>query len=142
LLTAAREQIVMLRKREENMEIDYFLRKPIFPLICDIEGNLLVAKSKSELIRKISKFELDNESKYDIIDITGEGWKLDCHLKVISPFTFPVSKKRWSKRRLIDLYNTSHNSDIKYSTKSLSTKRYEKVFMDLVELISKRKSST
>ena len=126
------------------MEIDYFFRKPIFLLICNINSNFLVAKSKSELIHKISRFELDSEGKYDIIDSTSEGWKFDCHLKVISSFIFPLSNKRWSKRRIVELYNTSHNADIKYSEKSISNKRYEKIFMDLVELVSKkeRKSSS
>lgn len=124
------------------MEINYLFRKPIFPLICNIDGRLVAAKSKSELIRKISKFDLDDEQKYTIIDISGEGWKLDCKLKVISPFIFSYREKRWSKKRLIDLYNSSQNAYIQYSEKSLSSKRYEKVFMDLVELILKRKGNT
>ncbi len=121
------------------MEIDFILRKPTYPLICDIDGKLFVAKSKSELKRKLSKFQLDSNRKYDIIDFTGKAWKLDPRLEVISPIIFSPRKKAWSKQRLVDLYNSSQYTDIKYSDKSLPNKRYEIVFLDLVELISKAK---
>jgi hypothetical protein len=122
------------------MKISYFFRKPIFPIICHIDGNLVAAKSKSEFVRKISRFDLDNEGKYDIIDISGEGWTLDCRLKLISPLTFPRRRnKKWSKHEIIELYNSKQGVESEYSERSLSNKRFEKVFMDLVELISKRK---
>ena len=119
------------------MEITFFLRKPIFPLICDLNGTLFVALSDRDFIHKLSIFKLDDKAKYDIIDFSGKGWKLDCNLKAIIPYISPLAKKRWSKRALIELYNSRHNADFNYSTKSLSNKRYEMVFMDLVELIAK-----
>ncbi len=122
------------------MGINYFFRKPAFPIICNIDGNLVAAKTKSELVRKISRFDLDNKGRYDIIDISGEGFTLVLSMNIISPITFPRRrKKRWSKREIIELYNTSSGAESEYSDKSLSNKRYEKVFMDLVRLVSKRK---
>jgi hypothetical protein len=54
---------------------------------------------------------------------------------VISPLTF---KKRWTKREIIKLFNERENVELgegkKYSERSLSAKRLDKIIFDLVEM--------
>jgi len=55
----------------------------------------------------------------------------------ISPLT---TKKKWFKKEIIALYNGRKNptsNGNQYSEKSLSAKRFEKIFTDIVELLLK-----
>jgi hypothetical protein len=56
---------------------------------------------------------------------------------VVSPLTF---KKQWFKKEIITMFNSRINSsreDVLYSEKSLSSKRFERVFGDIVDLLLK-----
>ncbi len=120
------------------IKVNYFFRKPVYPIICNINNNLIAAKNKNAFERAISKYNL-NEKNYDIIDRSGEGWSLYTDQMTISFFTL---KKNWTKKEIINLYNNSENVIEKYSEKSLSNKRYYEVFEDLIELIINSKKYT
>ena len=117
--------------------LNYIFRKPKFPIICDFDGILVAAKSEISFTRQLDKLEIDIEKSYPLISISGEGWMfLPQHLAV-SPLS---TKKKWFKKDIIALYNDRKNpgSDGKqYSDKSLSAKRFEKIFKDIVELLLK-----
>jgi len=110
------------------IKVNYFLRRPVYPIICNINNNLIAAKNKNDFERRIAKYELE-KNNYDIIDRTGEGWCLHTNHLLISPLSF---KKSWEKKEIINLYNNRINT---YSEKFLSNKRYYKIFDDLYELI-------
>jgi hypothetical protein len=118
------------------IKVNYFLRKPVYPIICNINNNLIGAKNKNAFERAIAKYDL-NEKDYDIIDRTGEGWSFNTHHMIISPLTL---KKSWTKKEIINLYNNSNDIINIYSEKSISNKRYYEVFDDLVDLIMDRRS--
>ena len=115
----------------------YIFRKPKFPIICDFDGILVAAKSESSFTGLLDKFEIDIEKSYPLISVSGEGWMfLPQHLAV-SPLS---TKKKWFKKDIIALYNGRKNpiSDgNQYSNKSLSAKRFEKIFKEIVELLLK-----
>jgi len=114
------------------MEFQHILMIPKYPIICNIDGNLIAARSLKTFNKKLGKYKLDTDKRYDIIESTGHSWILHCNLKVISPFSI---RKKWSKLELVKMYNSSIGTEKKYSEKSLSSKRYEKVFTDLVSLL-------
>ncbi|MBN1221462.1 MAG: hypothetical protein JXM69_21255 [Anaerolineae bacterium] len=116
------------------MKIDYLFRKPKFPVICSIGDILITAKSEAEFQRRIDKVNLTPDMSYNIVDSTGEGWEFYTNKLYI----IPALRRKWSKKRLIQTYNDSQNcqsAGITYSEKSLSSKRFEKVFADIVALV-------
>ena len=120
-----------------NGPIRHFFRKPKYPILCEINGHLIGAKSDRTLAKKLSLLELDDSKQYDVIDLTGEGWLLLTDHMVLSPVNF--RKKRWTKLEIIRLFNNRANksdSDEKpYSEKSLSAKKIDKIFRYIVEAL-------
>ena len=106
-------------------------------MVSNIEGYFVGAKTPKELSIKLTKIQLDRDKSYDMADFTGEGWSLYLPKMVISPLTL---KKRWTKREIIKLFNERENIELaegkKYSEKSLSAKRLDKIIFDLVEMSS------
>jgi len=119
------------------MELQYLFRKPIFPMVTNIEGRFIGAKTSKDLSRKLTKIQFYQDKSYDMVDFSGEGWSLYAPKMVITPLTL---KKRWTKREIIILFNERENSELaegkKYSEKSLSAKRLDKIISDLVEMSS------
>jgi hypothetical protein len=122
------------------MEVKYLFRKPAFPVICNINNNLIAARNHEALLKLLEKFTF-TEEEYQLIDFNGEGWEFYPNENIISPLTL---KKQWTKKELINLYNNSNDISESYPEKSLSNKRFDFIFMDLVKLIivnqSKNKS--
>lgn len=118
-----------------NGPIRSFWRKPTYPIICNIEGHLVGAKSEKTLAKKLSGLVLDKSKQYDVINSTGEGWLLMAEAMVLSPVNF--LKRKWTKLEIVRLYNNrTHKPDPNekpYSEKSLSTKRLEEIIRDLVD---------
>ena len=117
--------------------LNYIFRKPKFPIICDFDGDLVAAKSEITFTRQLEKIAIDTEKSYPLISISGEGWMFLPQHMAISPLT---TKKKWFKKDIIALYNSRKNpiSDGgQYSEKSLSAKRFKKIFTDIVELLLK-----
>ena len=116
------------------MTVSSLFRKPKFPIICDIDGNLIAAKSISGFEKQLSAYNMCNGTRYPVIDITGEGWSFYSDLMVISPLTM---KKKWFKKEVITIFNNRKNntSNVTYSEKSISAKRYDKIFQDIVGLL-------
>ncbi len=116
------------------MELRYLFRMPTFPVVSNIDGVFIGAKTPEELSIELGKLHLDRDTSYDLVDFTGEGWSLYVPKMVISPLTL---KKRWTKREIIKLFNERKNIELgegkKYSEKSLSAKRLDKIILDLVE---------
>ena len=119
------------------MELKYLFRKPIFPMVTNIQRYFIAAKTPKELSTKLKNIQLDRDKSYDLVDFTGEGWSLYVPKMVISPLTL---KKRWTKREIIKLFNERENIELaegkRYSEKSLSAKRLYKIILDLVEISS------
>jgi hypothetical protein len=118
--------------------LTYIFRKPKYPIICTISGHVIAAKSEKSFMKILDDVALDPEKSYDLIDATAEGWSFMPGHLMISPITF---RKQWSKKELIALYNGRTNQSpegVPYSEKSLSSKRFERIFGDLVELLLKK----
>jgi hypothetical protein len=115
--------------------LNYIFRKPKFPIICDFDGILIAAKSERTFTKQLGTLNFDNDKSYNVISITGEGWMFLPKHMAISPLT---AKKKWSKKEIISLYNNRKNPiciESQYSEKSISAKRYDKIFNDIVVLL-------
>lgn len=115
--------------------IQYFFRKPVYPVIIDIKGNLICGFSASTLARHLSKLSDLEDQTYRAIDSTGEGWSFYPAHWILTPLTI---KKRWTKLEIIRLYNDRKNKnpgDCQYSEKSLSAKRLDKIIFEIAELL-------
>ena len=118
------------------MNLCYFFRKPRFPIICNIDGNVIAAKSEKAFVKYISDYIYPVDSFYPIIDVSGEGWTFNPEHMLISPITM---KKRWTKKEIITMFNDRKNnsSNLTYSVKSISAKRFDRIFQKIVELLIK-----
>ena len=119
------------------MAIAFFFRKPKFPIICDFDGYVVAAKSLGGFSAELSKVEFAGDAHFPVIDISGEGWVFSPKYSMISPVT---AKKRWTKKEVIAIFNNRKNnhSQMSYSEKSLSAKRFDRIFQDIVVLLMKR----
>lgn len=118
------------------MIIDYLFRKPKFPIICAFDDFLIMAKTEAEFQRRVDKVKLTSDTHYNMVDATGEDWQFSSGKMYI----MPTKRRKWSKKKIIQTYNQSRNcvqTGITYSEKSLSSKRFEVVFEDIVELIER-----
>jgi hypothetical protein len=116
--------------------VGYLLRRPKFPIICRIDNTLLAAKSGAEFNSRLKSLGSITDGNYDVVNGSGEGWSLNTEHMVISPICF---KRRWTKKEIIQMYNNSRCSEItgeKYSEKSLSAKRVDRIVADVAKLIS------
>lgn len=123
--------------KELNMALNYFFRKPVYPVICDLGGHVVAAKSEKSFVKQLGAIELEPEKQYDLVDSTGEGWVFLPRKMFLSPLTF---RKRWTKKEVISLYNNRKNisgTDVGYSEKSLSSKKFERIFGEIVDLLLK-----
>jgi len=117
--------------------LTYIFRKPKFPIVCNFDGVLVAAKSEITFTRQLDKIKIDIDKSYPLISISGEGWMFLPQHMAVSPLT---AKKKWTKKEIITLYNSRKNPTSdgnQYSDKSLSAKRFEKIFTDIVELLLK-----
>jgi hypothetical protein len=74
----------------------YIFRKPKFPIICDIYGILVAAKSETKFKRELEKLKFGLKKSYPLISISGEGWMFLPEHMAISPLT---TNKNISKRK-------------------------------------------
>lgn len=127
-------------------ELSHLFPNPRYPVIVEIDGNLVAAKSLRKLGEQLLHFDLVESQSYDAIDKTGESWALMVieNKAVLSPFTFT---KQRSKLELIRSFNNRKNKpadEVEYSEKSLSSKRLDRIIAEIADRLidaGKRKTS-
>jgi len=99
-----------------------------------IDGYVIAAKSISGFEKQPSAYDIRKGARYSIIDITAEGWSFYPEQMAISPLT---TKNKWFKKEVIAIFNNRKNntSKVTYSEKSISAKRYDKIFQDIVGIL-------
>lgn len=123
--------------------LKYFFRKPKYPVLCCIDGQVFSAESEHQFVQRVSQYSLHDEAQYDVIDVTGEHWTFHPDLMLLSPLNL---KQRWTKLQLIRLVNTRSNKsnpdEPPYSERSLSAKRFDRIFHELVAITNADKRRT
>jgi hypothetical protein len=109
-------------------------RRPIFPIIIEIDGLVISARSTQGLEKKLSSIALAAGRLYPGVDSTGGTWDLYVDGMMLSPLTL---RKRPTKKELIALVNGRTNKrpdEVPYPEKSLSKKTFERIFEELVNI--------
>ena len=128
---------VLVDPRGVGMELYFTFRMPGFPVII-VRGDALFAADDPQSLVNIVYEEIQGIKDQGIafFDSTGEEFKyFDKDIQVVNA---TMNRKNWTKKKIIELYNTSDNaaiSNTSYSEKSLSAKTYPKIFNDIVDLI-------
>lgn len=130
----------MILKEGQKM-IRCMFRRPVFPIIIEIDGLVISARSTQGLEKKLSRITLTPGRRYNGVDTTGGTWDLYVDGMMLSPLTL---RKRPTKKELIKLVNGRTNKtqdETPYPEKSLSAKTFEKVFEDLVNITARAEIS-
>jgi len=117
-------------------ELKYLLRRPHFPIICQIGEDLVAGNTLQEFERRLKRVDLTAAQTFKIVDGRGEGWVLHPDLSAISPLTLD---RTWTKARVIEMFNRSANAqraDLQYPQRSLANRRLDVVIREIAELLN------
>lgn len=87
------------------MMIEFLFRVPEFPIIGIIDDLLIAAGSEAVFQSRIDQVELKPGGRYHVIDSVGAEWEF----AVDKRYVMPTLRRKWSKKRIIQSYNQSHN---------------------------------
>jgi hypothetical protein len=122
----------------ETKSIIYVFRRPRFPLICEIEGQLIGARDATEFRRRLARFDLSALKKFKAIDANGEKWMLLPDKMAVAP-EFAIRPAR--KIEIINLFNESRAAKLAglhYPERLIKSRRLDRIVQDLEELLSRR----
>ncbi len=111
------------------------MRVPRFPVLGEVDGLVIGARSDAQLQKSLAELDLSGHDVVDFVDSTAEGWSFRSKLMVFSPFTV---HKRWTKREVIEMFNASRTAQtlgVSYSERSLSSKRFDRIVNEIVDLM-------
>ena len=106
-----------------------FLRAPVFPLLLESDHQVFAILEASELSEIVAAAEFSKKSSYDAVDTNAEGWSYVPKVDALSPLTV---NKRWSKKKIIEFYNSHSVTKGEFETRNLSNLRVR----DLVVIIA------
>lgn len=110
--------------------MNFFWRKPAFPVLVDTGTELIVLRTAGEGDRLLPGLEKD--VKMDVIDAKVEGFAYVPQHHTITPLTL---KKSWTKAEIIALYNARKPLDAPPYAPTLASRKLAQVFADVVELV-------
>jgi hypothetical protein len=117
--------------------MDFFWRKPVFPVLVDTGTELIVLRTAAEGDRLLPR--LENAGTLDVIDAKVEGFAYVPEHHTISPLTM---KKAWTKAEIIALYHARKPAGAPPYAPTLATRRLAQVFADVVDLLRPRRGSS
>ncbi len=119
-----------------QIEFRIIIRKPKYPVIVVSAERLYSAYNINQLATFcISVTPVEDRKIIPVVDSTGKEFWYSLEHYALSP---GFSRKKWTKKRLIETYNGSTNAkdtNQEYPMKSLSAKRFDKIFRDLCKLL-------
>lgn len=111
--------------------MNFFLRKPVFPILVDTGAELVVLRKASEGDR-LTRLLQPGAEPLDVIDSRVKGFAYDPKHDVISPLTL---KKDWRKAEIIALYNARKPAGALPYAPNLASRKLVQVLADVVELV-------
>ena len=121
---------------EDQIRFNILFRRPKYPVIVISSDELNSAYNIDQLAAHCILSEpFDNEIFVKVIDSTGEEFWYSPEHFTLSP---GMAFKRWTKKRIIELYNNSPNAkdnNNSYPIQSLSNKRLSRIISDICELL-------
>ncbi len=119
-------------------KLTHMLRRPRYPVLCEVPGDVIAARSKQQLERRLARIGPPADGTLRMIDASGEGWGVHLNLNAVSPL---VLKKRWTKAELLQLYRdsaTGRRHGLPYDEKSVFRLRLGEVILLIVDLLGQR----
>ena len=121
---------------KEQINFKVLLRSPRYPVIVISDDGLFPAYDIKQLgtLCVISE-SLDDDYELKVVDSTGSEFKFFPEQTTLIP---GFLNKRWTKKQLIELYNTSVNAEetnIQYPLKSISSKKLSRIIGEICELL-------
>jgi len=121
----------------EEVEFRIIFRRPEYPVLIVSPEKLYSAFDLKQLAETCVSLNLvESENRLSVIDSTGsEFWYLPKEYTLSPGFV----TKKWSKKRLIEIFNNSSNareSNQEYSMRSLSSKKLEKIIVDICMILN------
>ena len=120
---------------KEQINFKVLLRSPKYPVIVigdDVLSSAYNIKQLGTLCILYKPFD-DDEPK--VIDSTGAEFKYFPEHTTLMP---GILNKRWTKKQIIELYNTSVNAEetnITYPLKSISNKKLSRIIGEICDLL-------
>jgi hypothetical protein len=123
--------------KEQEVIFKVLFRSPKYPVIIISQDKLLTGYDIDTLAIALLSVPPPYEKDYvKVIDFTGEEFWFYPDKIYLTPGFFP---KKWTKKRVIELYNNSSNakeSESNYPLKSLSSKKFSRIIGEICELLS------
>ena len=125
-----------MKMSEDQIRFNILFRRPTYPVIVISSDALNSAYNIDQLATHcIFSEPSDNETFVKVIDSTGEEFWYSPEHFALSP---GMAFKRWTKKRIIELYNNSSNAkenNTSYPIKSLSSKKLSRIISDICDLL-------
>ena len=116
--------------------MQFVFRSPKFPLLFDTGTSLVFVRSKAQLATRVAKLTLPANERREIIDATGEGFCMYPETMIVAP---SVSARKWTKMKIIALYNTRRPSEApELRATSLANRSLAQVVSEAVELLAQQ----
>jgi hypothetical protein len=123
--------------KKQDIEFKILFRSPKYPVIVISHDKLLTGYDIETLAIALFSVPPPPEKEYvKVLDFTGEEFWFYPDKTYLTPGFFP---KKWTKKRVIELYNNSSNakeSESNYPLKSLSSKKFSRIIGEICELLS------
>ena len=123
--------------KKQEIEFKILFRSPKYPVIVISQDKLITGYDINTLSRALLSVPPPSTKDYvKVLDFTGEEFWFYPDKTYLTPGFFP---KKWTKKRVIELYNNSSNakkSSSSYPLKSLSSKKFSRIIGDICELLS------
>lgn len=116
----------------DQIEFKILFKAPQYPVIV-VSANRLCSAFDIKQLADCCVFlvPIENKKYLQVVDSTGNEFWYRPEYSTLSPgFVF----KKWTKKQIIETFNNSQNAKItsqEYSTKSLSSKRLDKIIHDI-----------
>lgn len=121
---------------QDKIEFKVVLRSPKYPVIIISDNILFPATNINQLAMNcVPLLSSKDQNTVDVVDSTGAVFWYFPERYFLSPGFAP---KKWTKKRIIELYNNSLNAkenNKQYSMKSLANKKLSKIVVDICELL-------
>lgn len=115
--------------------MNYIFRMPKFPVLVDVGDQLIWAKSRVQLERKLSRLSFEGDEGRHVIDATAEGFVFYPKMPAIAP---SITIRRWKKQQIIDLYNARRAPGTpELSSASLGSRALQRIVLEAVELLAR-----
>ena len=120
----------------DQIEFKILFRGPKYPVIVVSADRLYSAFDINQLAEGcMFSVPIENKNYIQVVDSTGNEFWYKPEYYTLSPgFVF----KKWTKKQIIETFNNSENAkriSQEYSTKSLSSKRLDKIIHDICTIL-------